>query len=70
MKWVLIVVTLYSAVSPKIPGRLLLRSEVTNTGFYDKQAECQAWVDGLPLAATQGRTDQRVCVPIRPQPAS
>jgi hypothetical protein len=70
MRWVLIVVTLHSAVSPENPDRLLLRTEVTTSGFYHKQADCQAWVDGLPPAATQGRTDQRVCVPIRPQPPS
>ena len=66
MFWALLILTVYSQEGA-VPDRIIVRSVAEGSGhYYASLSECQAWVDLYPPAAVNGRTDQRVCVPVIP----
>ena len=64
MRWILIVVTVYS--QSVTSDQLNVQIAAEGAGWYATAADCRAWVDGNPTGVVSGRTDMRVCVPVMP----
>jgi hypothetical protein len=67
MKWVLVIVTVYTQTG-SAPGLITTRVMAEGSSWHPTLAECQTWVAASPPAVVTGRTDQRVCVPILEAP--